>query len=274
MRDLAKKNKIFFCEMMQSDKASQDFFLRLTCEEKKSEKKRMIAKLLLLLGFISTGWSFPPPGLPTLADFNWNTDVISQTATGIAAIKTTYPIKTATVHTNTTLAIDKENGRMLVDAGINGISLFLPTITYVTIPSPYGMLCGFVNLSFNAEIEALSLMNNKGILYNLQPTFPFFIPVKVFSGYASDNTQCQTSIAYSWYVDSNGLVRQITADTPLDVQGTVEVIAQSYIYEDFHIGEPSSSLFAIPAICDTPFDWCERFFPDGDICLYPPGTFS
>jgi len=159
----------------------------------------------------------------------------------------------------------------------------LETATYVTIFSPAagGFICGKINLGWETEVKQLALMNNKGNSFLFIEQFPFIASVTSFNGMASDNTQCNSSISYTWLVDTSKLVRRIFADVPIEIpSGTsappqVIIVKQYYQYDTFTVGTPNPSLFTLPPICQAPyvFDWCATFFP-APICLFPPSAFS
>lgn len=217
---------------------------------------------------------------PSLVPFNLLTDVVSQTGHGYAKVGNSFPIDTTAVYTNSTFAVDLVNQRMIVDAGIFGVSYFLPNATYVTFPNSSTTFgCGYANYSWISEVNALKLLNNKGGAIALLQNAPFFAPVTTFSGFASDNTQCSSAIAYEWQVDNNKGVRKILADVPIIVPGTngsaPQVVKQYYEYDSITYGTPAASLFALPAICTAaqPLPWCLYFFGQ-PICAYAPGTFG
>jgi len=119
-------------------------------------------------------------------------------------------------------------------------------------------------------------MNNKGPSVVLSNHAPFIIPVTNFNGYATDNSNCNQSMAYSWVVDNFKAVRRIYADAPIQVPSATgysnEIIKEYYEYDDITFGTPNPALFELPASCAAPyvFDWCATFFPAGSIPFYQP----
>lgn len=248
--------------------------------------------LFLLVGLIGIQLGSSTFTLPSMAPFDLESDVVSQTAYGAGKVGFSYfgqqPVNIIYGNGNCTLAIDLENKRWFLGCPTFGRNWFFPDVSYFTAFDQSGQeRCGYVDAGWELERISLGLMNNKGSVIVEDPgNSNRKYTVDIFNGDATDNSQCNVSNPYEWMIDNGnrnphdyGLLRVINADTPLDVPqpapappGTVVtvVVKQHYAFVGHIKGTPDPQHFDLPDICNATLrvDWCSTYFSRGLIPLY------